>query len=99
MPETFLPIAQDMPGFNPFFGAWICQDDLNIMVDVGPANTAGRLVDSMETLGFCENSFNTIFRSLLLFVNAFTWLDKMLSPIPIWIKFHKPPFTIPEIPQ
>ncbi len=51
MPETFLPIAQDMPGFNPFFGAWICQDDLNIMVDVGPANTAGRLVDSMETLG------------------------------------------------
>ena len=51
MPETFLPIAQDMPGFNPFFGAWVCQDDLNIMVDVGPANTAGRLVDSMETLG------------------------------------------------
>ena len=51
MAETFLPIAQDMPGFNPFFGTWVCQNDLNIMVDVGPANTAGRLVDSMETLG------------------------------------------------
>ena len=54
MAETFLPIAQDMPGFNPFFGAWVCQDDLNIMVDVGPANTAGRLVDSMETLGLAR---------------------------------------------
>ena len=54
MTETFLPIAQDMPGFNPFFGAWVCQDDLNIMVDVGPANTAGRLVDSMETLGLAR---------------------------------------------
>ena len=51
MAETFLPIAQDMPGFNPFFGTWVCQNDLNIMVDVGPANTAGRLADSMETLG------------------------------------------------
>ena len=51
MKETFLPIAQNMPGFNPFFGSWICRGDLNIMVDVGPANTAGRLVDSMETLG------------------------------------------------
>ena len=54
MAETFLPIAQDMPGFNPFFGAWVCQNDLNIMVDVGPANTAGRLVDSMETLGLAR---------------------------------------------
>ena len=51
MQETFLPIEQDMPGFNPFFGSWICQGDLNIMVDVGPANTAGRLLNSMETLG------------------------------------------------
>jgi glyoxylase-like metal-dependent hydrolase (beta-lactamase superfamily II) len=54
MPETFLPIVQDMPGFNPFFGSWICQDGLNIMVDVGPANTAGGLVDSMETLGLAR---------------------------------------------
>ncbi len=54
MQETFLPIEQDMPGLNPFFGSWICQGDLNIMVDVGPANTAGRLVDSMETLGLAR---------------------------------------------
>ena len=54
MPETFLPIEQDMPGLNPFFGSGICQGDLNIMVDVGPANTAGRLVVSMETLGLAR---------------------------------------------
>lgn len=51
MQETFLPIEQDLLGLNPFFGSWICQDDLNIMVDVGPANTAGRLVDSLESMG------------------------------------------------
>ena len=54
MQETFSPIRQDMPGFNPFFGSWICQGDLNIMVDAGPANTAGRLVDSMEALGLAR---------------------------------------------
>jgi len=51
MREIFLPIKQDLPGFNPFFGAWVCQGDLNIMVDVGPANTANRLLDSMEISG------------------------------------------------
>ena len=54
MQETFLPIEQDMPGLNPFFASWICQGDLNIMVDVGPANTAGRLLNSMETLGLAR---------------------------------------------
>ncbi len=57
MREIFLPIKQDFPGFNPFFGSWVCQGDLNILVDVGPANTASRLLGSMgaaeiETLDY-----------------------------------------------
>ena len=51
MQETFLPIKQDLPGFNPFFGSWLCRGDLNIIVDVGPANTADRLVESLEASG------------------------------------------------
>lgn len=51
MRETFLPIKQDIPGFNPFFGSWVCQGELNMVVDVGPANTAGRLVDSLTLMG------------------------------------------------
>ncbi len=44
-------IKQDMAGFDSFFVSWVCQDDLNIVVDVGPANTAGRLIKSLEALG------------------------------------------------
>ena len=51
MRETFLPIKQDIPGFNPFFGSWVCQGELNMVVDVGPANTAGRLVNSLAAMG------------------------------------------------
>ena len=51
MPEIFLPIQQDLPGFNPFFGSWISQGDVTFMVDPGPANTADRLIDSMEAAG------------------------------------------------
>jgi len=51
MRELLIEIKQDMPGFNPFFGSWVCRDDLNFLVDVGPANTADRLIDSLVSLG------------------------------------------------
>lgn len=51
MRETLLHIKQDIPGFNPFFGSWVCQGELNMVVDVGPANTAERLVDSLTSMG------------------------------------------------
>jgi len=51
MRELLIEIKQDMPGFNPFFGSWVCRDDLNFLVDVGPANTANRLIDSLVSLG------------------------------------------------
>ncbi|EFK10302.1 metallo-beta-lactamase domain protein [delta proteobacterium NaphS2] len=51
MSEIFIPIQQDLPGFNPFFGSWISQGDVTFLVDPGPANTADRLIDSMEAAG------------------------------------------------
>ena len=51
MEVRLIKIEQDLPGFDPFFGSWVCQDDLNIVIDVGPANTAGRLIDSLVSLG------------------------------------------------
>ena len=51
MYEQLIEIKQDMPGFNNFFGSWVCQDDLNFLVDAGPANTANRLIDSLVSLG------------------------------------------------
>ncbi len=51
MQETFLPIRQEMPGFNPFFGSWLCRGDLNIIIDVGPANASRRLIGALEACG------------------------------------------------
>ncbi|MBW2616874.1 MAG: MBL fold metallo-hydrolase [Deltaproteobacteria bacterium] len=48
---TLIEIKQDVPGFDSFFGSWVCQGDLNVVIDVGPANTAGRLIDSLVSLG------------------------------------------------
>ena len=46
-----IEIRQEVPGFNSFFASWICQDDLNIVIDVGPANTADRLIEALEASG------------------------------------------------
>ncbi len=51
MHERLIEIKQDMPGFNHFFGSWVCQDNFNFLVDVGPANTANRLIDSLVSIG------------------------------------------------
>lgn len=51
MHEKLIQIKQDMPGFDSFFGCWVCQGDLNIVIDVGPARTAGRLIDALVNLG------------------------------------------------
>ncbi len=50
MNDRLIEIRQDRPGFNPFFGSWVCQNDLNLIVDVGPANTADRLIQSLSLL-------------------------------------------------
>jgi glyoxylase-like metal-dependent hydrolase (beta-lactamase superfamily II) len=51
MQETFLPIRQELRGFNPFFGSWLCRGDVNIIIDVGPANTSHRLIEALEGCG------------------------------------------------
>ena len=48
---TLIEIKQDVPGFDSFFGSWVCQGDLNVVIDVGPANTAAGLIGSLTTLG------------------------------------------------
>jgi glyoxylase-like metal-dependent hydrolase (beta-lactamase superfamily II) len=48
--DRLIEIKQDMTGFNPFFGSWLCRDGLNILVDVGPASTAHKLIESLSLL-------------------------------------------------
>lgn len=50
MKDRLIEIIQDRPGFNPFIGSWICQSDLNLIVDVGPANTGERLINSLSKI-------------------------------------------------
>jgi glyoxylase-like metal-dependent hydrolase (beta-lactamase superfamily II) len=51
MDEISIEIKQDMPGFDHFFGAWVIKGGVNIVVDVGPANSALRLLESLGSLG------------------------------------------------
>jgi len=51
MSVKLIEIRQDMPGFNGFLGSWVCQDDIDFLVDVGPSNTAARLIDSLVSMG------------------------------------------------
>ncbi len=50
METKLVEIEQDMPGFNNFLGSWVCEDDINFLVDVGPAKTSGKLIDSLKSL-------------------------------------------------
>jgi len=50
MEEKLIEIKQDKPGFDHFIGSWFCRNDLALLVDVGPANTADRLLESLARL-------------------------------------------------
>lgn len=51
MGVTLIEIKQDVPGFNEFFGSWLCEGELNVVIDAGPANSAERLVQSLASMG------------------------------------------------
>ncbi len=51
MTVHLIEIPQDLPGFNRFIGSWACIGPVNFLVDVGPAGSAHRLIESLETLG------------------------------------------------
>ncbi len=48
MDEQLIEIKQDIPGFDGFFGSWLCRDGLNLLIDVGPANSADHLIQSLS---------------------------------------------------
>jgi glyoxylase-like metal-dependent hydrolase (beta-lactamase superfamily II) len=50
MNPILINIKQDRPGFERFIGSWVCQADINILVDVGPANSVSRLIESLEAM-------------------------------------------------
>jgi glyoxylase-like metal-dependent hydrolase (beta-lactamase superfamily II) len=50
MEETLIAIRQDQPGFDKFIGSWLCRDEITMLVDVGPANTAKRFIAALEDL-------------------------------------------------
>jgi glyoxylase-like metal-dependent hydrolase (beta-lactamase superfamily II) len=51
MTVRLIEIPQDLPGFNQFIGSWACTGPLNFLVDVGPAESAHRLIQSLESIG------------------------------------------------
>ncbi len=51
MKENLVEIKQDLPGYSNFFGTWVCEDGNTLLVDVGPASTAHRLIESLEDMG------------------------------------------------
>jgi len=58
MDIRLIEIEQDMPGFNGFLGSWLCKDNhLHFLVDVGPANTSERLINSLQMMGIDRVDF------------------------------------------
>jgi glyoxylase-like metal-dependent hydrolase (beta-lactamase superfamily II) len=51
MEETLIAIRQDRPGFDEFIGSWLCRDEITMLVDVGPAKTAKRLIAGLDARG------------------------------------------------
>lgn len=42
-----IEIKQKIPGYDHFIGSWVCRGDINLVVDVGPANSVGRLIETL----------------------------------------------------
>ena len=45
-----IEIKQEIPGFDKFIGSWVYRGDINLVVDVGPANSVGRLIETLEEM-------------------------------------------------
>jgi glyoxylase-like metal-dependent hydrolase (beta-lactamase superfamily II) len=54
MDVTFIEIKQDIPEYAGFFGTWVCKGSVNALVDVGPANSAERLIESLKEIGLAR---------------------------------------------
>lgn len=45
-----IEIKQDKPGFDRFIGSWLCLGEAVAVIDVGPANSAGRLLEALASM-------------------------------------------------
>lgn len=50
MEPTLVTIPQDDPGLRDFIGSWVLRDP-NVVIDVGPSASIGRLMDSLLGMG------------------------------------------------
>ncbi len=50
MEPILIELKQNRPGFDHFIASWVCKDDRNIVVDVGPANSVHILLDSLDAM-------------------------------------------------
>ena len=48
---SLVDIPQEIPGFDRFIGSWIIQDELTLVVDVGPANSWATFIEALEDRG------------------------------------------------
>jgi len=44
---TLIEIKQKIPGFDHFIGSWVYRGAINLVVDVGPANSVGKLIEAL----------------------------------------------------
>ena len=51
MEPILIHLKQDRPGYDHFIASWVCKGDSNIVIDVGPANSAHILMDTLESMG------------------------------------------------
>jgi glyoxylase-like metal-dependent hydrolase (beta-lactamase superfamily II) len=42
-----IEIKQEIPGFDKFIGSWVYRGDINLVVDVGPDKSVGRLIEAL----------------------------------------------------
>lgn len=50
MEPQLVQITQDIPDLDDFIGAWVCLGDRNIVIDVGPFASVGKLIESLRKM-------------------------------------------------
>ena len=46
-----IEIKQEIPGFNHFIGSWVYKGPINFVVDVGPASSVDKLIETLAEMG------------------------------------------------
>jgi len=57
MEPVLIEIKLNRPGYDRFIGSWVCQGDLNIVVDVGPASSINGLIESLVAMNMDRVDF------------------------------------------